>query len=74
MRKGRINPFVSRWSVSFEFGFCRGKTRFTHVIAANCKRANSHNFKIKNLNFNGLGHIFKTSVTVFHYTDLPAGK
>ena len=50
MRKGRINPFVSRWSVSFEFGFCRGKTRFTHTIAANCKRANSHNFKMKNLN------------------------
>ena len=59
MRKGRINPFVSRWSVSFEFGFCRGKTRFTHVIAANCKRANSHNFKIKNLNFNGLGQHFQ---------------
>ena len=36
-------------SVSFEFSFCGGKTRFTHAIAAN-KRANSHNFKIKNLN------------------------
>ena len=40
---------MSRWSVSFEFSFCGGKTRFTHAIAAN-KRANSHNFKIKNLN------------------------
>ena len=38
-----------RWSVPFEFSFCGGKTRFTYVIAAN-KRANSHNFKIKNLN------------------------
>ena len=40
---------MSRWSVSFEFSFCGGKTRFTHAIAAN-KRANSHNFKTKNLN------------------------
>ena len=39
----------SPWSVPFEFSFCGGKTRFTHAIAAN-KRANSHNFKIKNLN------------------------
>ena len=38
-----------RWSVLFEFSFCGGKTRFTYAIAAN-KRANSHNFKIKNLN------------------------
>ena len=43
------NPLVSRWSVSFEFIFCKGKTRFTHAIAAN-KRANSYNFKIKNYN------------------------
>ena len=47
--KVALNPFVSRWSVPFEFSFCGGKTRFTHVIAAN-KRANSHNFKIKKLN------------------------
>ena len=47
--KVALNPFVSRWSVPFEFSFCEGKTRFTHAIAAN-KRANSHNFKIKNLN------------------------
>ena len=40
---------MSCWSVPFEFSFCEGKTRFTHAIAAN-KRANSHNFKIKNLN------------------------
>ena len=30
--------------------FCKGKTRFTHVIAVT-KRANSHNFEITNLNF-----------------------
>ena len=48
-KKAALNPFVSRWSVPFEFSFCGGKTRFTHAIAAN-KRANSHNFKIKNLN------------------------
>ena len=47
--KAALNPLVSRWSVSFEFSFCGGKTRFTHAIAAN-KRANSHNFKIKKLN------------------------
>ena len=47
--KVALNPFVSRWSVPFEFSFCEGKTRFTHAIAAN-KRANSHNFKIKKLN------------------------
>ena len=47
--KAALNPLVSSWSVSFEFSFCGGKTRFTHAIAAN-KRANSHNFKIKNLN------------------------
>ena len=41
---------MSRWSVSFEFTFCKGKTRFTHVIAVT-KRANSHNFEITNLNF-----------------------
>ena len=40
------NPLVSRWSGSFEFSFCEGKTRFTDAIAAN-KRANSNNFKIK---------------------------
>ena len=45
MRKSRIKfP-----SVSFEFSFCGGKTRFTHAIAAN-KRVISHNFKIKILN------------------------
>ena len=49
MRKAALNLLVSRWSVSFELSFCGGKTRFTHAIAAN-KRANSHNFKIKNLN------------------------
>ena len=48
-KKAPINPLVSRWSVPFEFSFCGGKTRFTDVIAVN-KRANSHNFKIKNLN------------------------
>ena len=48
-KKAVLNLIVSRWSVSFEFSFCGGKTRFTHAIAAN-KRANSHNFKIKNLN------------------------
>ena len=47
--KAALNPLVSRKSVSFEFSFCGGKTRFTHAIAAN-KRANSHNFKIKKLN------------------------
>ena len=50
MRKGRINPLVSRLSVSFEFSFYGGKTWFTHAIAAN-KRANSHKFKRKNLEF-----------------------
>ena len=40
---------MSRWSISSEFSFCGGKTRFSHAIAAN-KRANSHNFKTKNLN------------------------
>ena len=41
-----MNLLVSRWSVSFEFSFCGGKTRSTHAFAAN-KRANSHNLKIK---------------------------
>ena len=45
-----MSPRVFRWSVPFEFSFCGGKTRFTHAIAAN-KRVNSHNFKIRNLNF-----------------------
>ena len=45
--KAALNPLVSRWSVSVEFSFCRGKTRLT--TPAN-KRANSQNFKIKNLN------------------------
>ena len=44
-----MNLLVSRWSVSFEFSFCGGKTRSTHAFAAN-KRANSHNLKIKKLN------------------------
>ena len=48
--KAALNPLVSRWSVSFEFSFYGGKTRFTHTIAVN-KRANSHNFKIKKLEF-----------------------
>ena len=47
--KAALSLLVSRWSVSFEFTFCGGKTRFTHAMAAN-KPANSHNFKIKNLN------------------------
>ena len=47
--KAALNLLLSCWSVPFEFSFCEGKTRFTHAIAAN-KRANSHNFKIKNLN------------------------
>ena len=37
------------WSVSFEFSFWGGKTRFSHAIATN-KRASSHNFKVKKLN------------------------
>ena len=49
MRKAALNLLVSRWSASFEFSFCGGKTRFTHATAAN-KRANSHNFNITNLN------------------------
>ena len=44
-----MNLLVSRWSVSFEFSFCGGKTRSTHAFAAN-KRANSYNLKIKKLN------------------------
>ena len=32
-----------------KFSFYEGKTGFTHAITAN-KRANSHNFKIRNLN------------------------
>ena len=48
--KAASNPLVSRWSGSFEFSFCEGKTRFTHAIAAN-KRANSNNFKIKKIEF-----------------------
>ena len=40
---------MSRWSISSEFSFCGGKTRFSYAIAAN-KRANSHNFKTKKLN------------------------
>ena len=47
--KAALNPHVSRWIMPFEFSFCEGKTRFTYAIAAN-KRANSHNFKINNLN------------------------
>ena len=55
--KAALNPRVFRWSVPFEFSFCGGKTRFTHAIAAN-KRANSHNFKIKNLNLQLLSSPF----------------
>ena len=47
MRKAALNLLVSRRSVSFEFSFYGGKTGLTHAIAAN-KRANSHNFKIRN--------------------------
>ena len=43
------NPLVSWCNVPFEFSLCGGKIRFTHAVAAN-KQANSHNFKIKNLN------------------------
>ena len=49
LEKAALNALVSRRSVSFEFSFYGGKIRFTHAIAEN-KRANSHNFKIKNLN------------------------
>ena len=49
MRKGRIkSPCVSLECI-IRIEFCGGKTRFSHAIAAN-KRANSHNFKTKNLN------------------------
>ena len=48
--KAALNPLESRWSVPFEFSFCEGKTRFAHALAAN-KRANSHNFKIKKIEF-----------------------
>ena len=37
------------WSVSFEFSFCGGKTRFSHAIATN-QRLSAHNFKVKKLN------------------------
>ena len=47
--KAALNPLVSRWSVPFEFSFCEGKTRFILAIVAS-KRANSHNYKIKQLN------------------------
>ena len=40
---------MSRCSVSSEFRFSGGKTRFTHAIVEN-KRANSHKLKIKILN------------------------
>ena len=33
--KTALHPLVFSWSVSFEFNFCWGKTRFTHAIAAN---------------------------------------
>ena len=49
MRKGSIkSPCVSLECI-IRIEFCGGKTRFSHAIAAN-KRANSHNFKTKNLN------------------------
>ena len=41
---------MSSWSTSFEFGSCERKIRFTHAIAIN-KRVNSHNFKMKNVNY-----------------------
>ena len=40
---------MSRWSVSSQFSFCGGKTRFSHAIATN-KGANCHNFKTKSWN------------------------
>ena len=50
MRKSRIKISLYLVKVSHSnLYFCGGKTRFTHAIAAN-KRANSHNFKVKNLN------------------------
>ena len=49
LRKGRIKSPCVSLECAIEFSFCGRKTRFTHAIAAN-KRANSHNFKIKNLN------------------------
>ena len=51
MRKDRIkSPCLVRVYLLNLLSFCEGKTRFTHVIAAN-KRANSHNFKIKKFEF-----------------------
>ena len=41
---------MSSWSTSFEFGSCERKIRFTHAIAIN-KCVNSHNFKMKNVNY-----------------------
>ena len=46
--KAAFNSLMSCRSVSFEFSFWEGKTRFTHANAVN-KRANSHNFKIKKI-------------------------
>ena len=46
--KAALNSLVSRWSVPFELVFLK-ETRFANALASN-KRANSHNFKIKNLN------------------------
>ena len=40
-KNAALNPLVSRWSLPFEFSICGRKQN---------KRANSHNFKIKNLN------------------------
>ena len=48
--KAAFNSLMSCRSVSFEFSFWEGKTRFTHANAVN-KRANSHNFKRKNFEF-----------------------
>ena len=48
--KAAFNSLMSCRSVSFEFSFWEGKTRFTHADAVN-KRANSHNFKIKKNTF-----------------------
>ena len=44
----RIDHHKEFLNGSVEFSFCEEKTRFTHTVAAK-KRANSHNFKRKNL-------------------------
>ena len=36
--KAALNPLVSIWSVSFEFSFCGGNTRFTYVFAVSTSK------------------------------------